>query len=60
MQKLLQDQELSAPENTLGRLDVALTDTPDNFLRIAKEALQLEIGQVKIRELQQRAATGQL
>jgi hypothetical protein len=32
-------------------LHVSLTDRPDNFLTVAKEALQLDIGEVELREV---------
>jgi hypothetical protein len=30
---------------------VALTDPPDSFLRVAREALQLEVGEVQLRDV---------
>jgi hypothetical protein len=30
-------------------LQVALTDPPDAFLRVAREALQLDVGEVQVR-----------
>jgi hypothetical protein len=36
-------------------LEVALTDAPDNFLRVAREALELEIGEVQLRDVLQTA-----
>jgi glutamate racemase len=53
---LLDRQSLNAPPGSLGGLQVALTDRPDNFLRVAKEALQLEIGEVELREVVHGAA----
>jgi len=38
-------------------LQVALTDSADNFLGIAREALQLEIGKVQLREVLQGVRT---
>jgi hypothetical protein len=32
-------------------LRVALTDPPDAFLRVAREALQLDVGEVEVRAL---------
>jgi glutamate racemase len=49
--ELLDRQSLRAPAKSLGDLQVALTDAPDNFLRVAREALQLEIGEVQLREV---------
>jgi glutamate racemase len=51
VKRLLQQQSLGAPGGSRGGLHVALTDRPDNFLRVAKEALQLEIGEVELREV---------
>lgn len=51
VKRLLNQQSLGAPAGSLGGLQVALTDRPDNFLRVAKEALQLEIGEVELREV---------
>ena len=53
---LLDRQSLAAPKNNRGRLEVALTDAADNFLSVAKEALQLEIGDVQLREVIHGAA----
>jgi glutamate racemase len=56
VQELLNRKSLrAAPENE-GGLEVALTDAPDNFLRVAKEALQLDIGKVQLREVLHGAA----
>jgi glutamate racemase len=51
VQQLLDRESLRAPFGTEGSLEVALTDAPDNFLRVAKEALQLDIGEVQLREV---------
>jgi glutamate racemase len=51
VKQTLEQQSLGACPGSLGGLRVALTDRPDNFLRVAKEALQLEIGQVELREV---------
>jgi len=56
VQELLDRQQLRAPQGSAGSLEVALTDAPDNFLRVARDALQLEIGEVKLREVLQAAA----
>jgi glutamate racemase len=45
---LLEREKLNAQSNTSGTLRVALTDPPDSFLRIANEALQLDVGDVEI------------
>jgi glutamate racemase len=46
------DQELlrAAPLNN-GNLHVALTDAADNFLNVARDALQLQFGEIEIRAL---------
>lgn len=49
VRNLLDRQALRAPAKNVGALEVALTDAPDNFLRVAREALQLEIGEVLLR-----------
>ena len=54
VERLLKSKSLRAPATGAGRLRVSLTDAPDNFLRVAKQALQLEIGEVEICELLHR------
>ncbi len=49
--QLLQAEDLLAPPGTEGKLCVALTDPPDAFLEVAKQALQLEIGTVRLRQV---------
>ncbi|MDX2080493.1 MAG: glutamate racemase [Terrimicrobiaceae bacterium] len=49
---LLVAQDLSAPVARLGRLDVALTDSTEGFLRTAERALDLNIGDVELRTVQ--------
>jgi glutamate racemase len=51
VRNLLDRQSLGAPSAAKGELQVALTDSADNFLDVAKEALQLEIGEVQLREV---------
>jgi glutamate racemase len=51
VQQLLDRESLRASSGNHGSLEVALTDAPDNFLRVAKEALQLDIGEVQLREV---------
>src|ERR1043166_8344798 len=46
---LLERENLGGPENDRGVLRVALTDPPDAFLRVAREALQLDVGEVELR-----------
>jgi glutamate racemase len=48
---LLQRENLCAPATDGGQLQVALTDPPDAFLRVAREALQLDVGEVQVRLL---------
>jgi glutamate racemase len=48
---LLIAENLRAPETNAGSLKVALTDPPDSFLRVAREALQLDVGEVQLREV---------
>ena len=52
---LLDRQSLGASPDQAGGLQVALTDAPDHFLRVAREALHLEIGDVQTREVLQPA-----
>jgi glutamate racemase len=49
---LLESQALAAPPEQLGRLDVALTDSTEGFLRTAERALELDIGDVELRMVQ--------
>ena len=51
VRELLVRENLCAPETNGGSLQVALTDPPDNFLRVAREALQLDVGEVQVREV---------
>jgi glutamate racemase len=51
VEQLLDRQSLRAPGGSEGSLQVALTDSPDAFLSVAREALQLEIGEVQLREV---------
>jgi glutamate racemase len=51
VQEFLDRQHMRAPTGTAGSLEVALTDSPDNFLRVAKEALQLDVGEIRVREV---------
>jgi glutamate racemase len=49
---LLGAQVPAAPAERLGRLDVALTDSTESFLRTAERALELDIGDVQLRMVQ--------
>jgi glutamate racemase len=52
---LLERENLSAPQSNAAKLQVALTDPPDAFLRVAREALQLEVGEVQVRDVTSHA-----
>jgi glutamate racemase len=49
---LLESQVPAAPADHLGKLDVALTDSTEGFLRTAERALELDIGDVQLRMVQ--------
>lgn len=49
---LLKKERLSAPKTNIGQLQVALTDASDGFLRVAEEALGLQVGDVQLRAVQ--------
>ncbi len=51
VQELLDRYSLCAPSGNNGSLKVALTDQPDNFLRVAREALDLDVGKIQLREV---------
>jgi glutamate racemase len=51
VQQLLVRENLCAPSTNGGKLEVALTDPPDAFLRVAGEALRLDVGEVQVREI---------
>lgn len=53
VQSLLKKEKLSAPRTHLGQLQVALTDASDGFLRVAENALGLQVGDVQLRTVQQ-------
>ena len=52
VQDLLASHRIAAPQENLGRLHVALTDSTEGFLRTAEKALGLEIGDVELRAVQ--------
>lgn len=52
VKSLLEAQNLAAPIHRLGKLDVALTDSTEGFLRTAEKALELSIGDVQLRAVQ--------
>jgi glutamate racemase len=51
VEEMLDRQSLRAAPLNNGQLHVALTDSPDNFLTVAREALQLSFGQIDVRAL---------
>lgn len=55
VRELLVREKLCTSEVKGGKLQVALTDPPDNFLRVAREALRLEVGDVQLRDVTARA-----
>jgi len=55
VKELLKKEKIAAPADNLGKLQVALTDKSDGFLRIAEHALSLQIGDVQLRTVQNAA-----
>jgi len=55
--QLLEAKDLRATAATNGNLSVALTDPPDAFLDVARTALSLEIGTVRLRQVIHPAKT---
>jgi len=54
--QLLEEKEIAATTPTrTAKLTVALTDKPDAFLDIARESLQLELGEILVRDPPERA-----
>lgn len=51
VKQLLEADGLRARSASAGKLSVALTDPPDAFLGVAREALQLDIATVELREV---------
>src|SRR5438477_1913948 len=51
VEEMLDRQSLRAAPLNHGELHVALTDAADNFLNVARDALQLKIGEVQLRPL---------
>lgn len=52
VKNLLEEKGLAAPPVKLGKLNVALTDSTEGFLRTAERALELDIGDVELRMVQ--------
>jgi glutamate racemase len=55
VRKVLTQHKLAAPKKNVGKLQVALTDESTGFLRVAEEALGLQVGDVKLRPVQAQA-----
>jgi glutamate racemase len=54
--RLLEAEHLRRDSEAAGSLSVALTDPPDVFLEVARSALRLEIGEVRLRPVTHAAA----
>lgn len=52
VQKLLKQHKLTAPKKSVGKLQVALTDQSTGFLRVAEQALDLQVSDVLLRTVQ--------
>ena len=51
VQETLDQHSLRSPATQRGELHVALTDAADNFLNVARDALQLNFGEIELRPL---------
>jgi glutamate racemase len=51
VEEMLERESLRAAPLNNGKLRVALTDAPDSFLNVAREALQLNCGQIELHPL---------
>jgi len=51
VQEILDRHSLRSPATKRGELHVALTDAADNFLNVARDALQLNFGEIELRPL---------
>ena len=51
VQETLDLQSLRSPTNKSGELHVTLTDAADNFLNVARDALQLRFGEIELQAL---------
>ena len=51
VEEILDRQSLRAAPSSRGRLHVALTDAADNFLNVARDALQLSFGEIELQPL---------
>jgi glutamate racemase len=51
VRELLIHENLQTSSDANGVLEVELTDPPDNFLQVARDALQLKVGEIQLREV---------
>jgi glutamate racemase len=51
VEEILDQQSLRAASSNRGALHVALTDAADNFLNVARDALQLSFGEIELQPL---------
>jgi glutamate racemase len=51
VEEILDRQSIRAAPLNRGELHVALTDAADNFLNVARDALQLSFGEIELRSL---------
>jgi glutamate racemase len=51
VEEILDQQSLRAASSNRGELHVALTDAADNFLNVARDALQLSFGEIELQPL---------
>src|SRR6059058_401135 len=51
VEEILDQQSLRAAQSNRGELHVALTDAADNFLNVARDALQLSFGEIELQPL---------
>ena len=51
VEETLDRQSLRAAPSNRGKLHVALTDAADNFLNVARDALQLSFGEIELQPL---------
>ena len=51
VEEMLDRQSLRASGPDRGKLHVALTDAADNFLNVARDALQLNFGEIELQPL---------
>ena len=51
VRETLDQKSLRAPATERGELHIALTDAADNFLSVARDALQLSLGEIEVKPL---------